>query len=212
MAETQDREITLGTGKLLGIFFVVVAICAVFFTMGFLFGRSSAPNAASTTIVSAVPGGNPANKPSASGTKATDAQPCPAGSTNCTPAANGPDSSFYSSVTGKDPATSQQPVTLIVPKAQATPAETASAPSPTPDSKSATGGSYTVQVAAVTKQEDADILVNALRKKQYPVFVVANVPGDSLFHVQVGPFADPQDAEAMRTRLAGDGYNAIVKK
>jgi cell division septation protein DedD len=69
-----------------------------------------------------------------------------------------------------------------------------------------------VQVAAVTKQEDADILVNALRKKQYPVFVVANLPGDSLFHVQVGPFSDPKEAEAMRTRLAGDGYNAIVKK
>jgi cell division protein FtsN len=41
---------------------------------------------------------------------------------------------------------------------------------------------------------------------------VANLPGDSLFHVQVGPFSDQKDAEAMRTRLAGDGYNAIVKK
>lgn len=69
-----------------------------------------------------------------------------------------------------------------------------------------------VQVAAVSKQEDADILVNALRKKQYPVFVVPSVPGDSLFHVQVGPFSDSKDAEAMRSRLAGDGYNAIVKK
>ena len=36
-------------------------------------------------------------------------------------------------------------------------------------------------------------------------------PGDPLFHVQVGPFTDKKDAEAMRTRLAGDGYNAIVK-
>jgi DedD protein len=32
-----------------------------------------------------------------------------------------------------------------------------------------------------------------------------------LFHVQVGPFTDRKDAEAMRTRLSGDGYNAIVK-
>ena len=67
------------------------------------------------------------------------------------------------------------------------------------------------QVAAVSKQEDADILVSALRKKQYPVFV-ASAPGDALFHVQVGPFSDPKDAEAMRTRLLGDGYNPIVKK
>src|SRR5215472_12842294 len=136
---TRDTEITLGTGKLLGIFFVMVIICAAFFTMGYLLGRGSTSMAASTTIVSSVPtnGGNPANKPSAGGNM--------------------------------------------------------------------------VQVAAVSKQEDADILVNALRKKQYPVFV-ANLPSDPLFHVQVGPFSDPKEAEAMRSRLAGDGYNAIVKK
>jgi cell division septation protein DedD len=69
-----------------------------------------------------------------------------------------------------------------------------------------------VQVAAVSRQEDADILVNALRKKQYAVSIVSNLPGDSLFHVQIGPFSDSQEAEAMRTRLANDGYNAIVKK
>lgn len=214
MGAPQDTEITLGTGKLLGIFFVLVAICAVFFTMGFLLGRSSGP-AASTTIVSAVPsnGGSPANKPSAGGGKAAEAQNCPPGSANCTPSANGPDSSFYNSVTGKDSTANQQPVTLIVPKPSATP-EAASGSSGTDaaaDTKPATSGSYIVQVAAVSKQEDADILVNALRKKDYQVFV-ANAPGDSLFHVQVGPFSDPKDAEAMRSRLAGDGYNAIVKK
>jgi cell division septation protein DedD len=52
--------------------------------------------------------------------------------------------------------------------------------------------------------------VTALRKKQYPVFI-ANSAGDPLFHVQVGPFSEKKDAEAMRTRLSGDGYNAIVK-
>jgi DedD protein len=211
MGPKQDTEIILGTGKLLGIFFVVVAICAVFFTMGFLLGRSSTPGSASTTIVSAVPsGGNPANKPSAGGGKTADAQNCPPGANNCPPAANGPDSSFYSSVNGKDSSTPQQPVTLVVPKAAATTPETTN-PSPDAETKAAAGGSYMVQVAAVSKQEDADILVNALRKKEYAVFV-ANVPSDSLFHVQVGPFSDPKDAEAMRSRLASDGYNAIVKK
>jgi cell division septation protein DedD len=214
MGQTQETEITLGTGKLLGIFFGLVIICAGFFTMGYLVGRGSAPAAGGTTIVSTVPttGGNSANKPSG-GNKATDAQNCPAGSANCTPAGTGPDSSFYTSVTSKNPDVS-------APAATPTPAENASSsssapatnmPAVAPEIKSGSG-SYMVQVAAVTKQEDADILVNALRKKQYPVFVVANLPGDSLFHVQVGPFSDPKEAEAMRTRLAGDGYNAIVKK
>ena len=208
MGATQDTEITLGTGKLLGIFFVVVVICAVFFTMGYLLGRSSTPISASTTIVSSVPNGsgNPANKPSAGGNKAADVQSCPAGAANCTPAGNGPDSSFYTTVTAKDPATTQPPALAVSTKpsdANATPA---------PEVKNVAAESYAVQVAAVSKQEDADILVNALRKKQYPVYVVSNVPGDPFFHVQVGPFADSKEAEAMRSRLAGDGYNAIVKK
>ena len=68
-----------------------------------------------------------------------------------------------------------------------------------------------VQVAAVSKEEDAEALINALRKKQYPVFM-ATKPGSKFFHVQVGPFPQQKDAEAMRAKLAGDGYNAIIKK
>jgi DedD protein len=69
-----------------------------------------------------------------------------------------------------------------------------------------------VQVAAVSRQEDAEALVNALRKKDYPVFVVNNVPGDKLFHVQVGPYSNLKDAEVMKARLGRDGYNPIVKR
>ena len=34
-ATSQDTEITLGTGKMLALFFGLVAVCAVFFGMGF---------------------------------------------------------------------------------------------------------------------------------------------------------------------------------
>ena len=69
-----------------------------------------------------------------------------------------------------------------------------------------------MQVAAVTKPEDAGALVDALKKKTYPAFVAANSASDKLFRVQVGPFSDVKDAEAMRTRLINDGYNPILKK
>src|SRR4051812_46254400 len=72
-------------------------------------------------------------------------------------------------------------------------------------------GSFTVQVAAVRHEEDAEALLSALRKKQYPVFL-ASANSDSLFHVQVGPFPNQKEADGIRARLAGDGYNAIVKK
>ena len=71
---------------------------------------------------------------------------------------------------------------------------------------------YFVQVAAVSKQEDAESLVDALKKKQYPAFVANNSPTDKFFRVQLGPFGDIKDAEGMRTRLVNDGYNPILKK
>jgi DedD protein len=208
MGAAQDTEITLGTGKLLGIFFILAVICAAFFSMGYLFGRNSSTASGSTTIVSTVPaaGGAPAVKPSAGGSKTSSTASCPAGSANCNPSGSGPDSSFYSAVNAKEPVVSQTPA------AQVSSTSPEAKPGNTSDPKPAGTVSYMVQVAAVSRQEDADILVNALRKKQYPVFVAANLPGDSLFHVQVGPFSDFQEADAMRTRLANDGYNAIVKK
>ena len=69
-----------------------------------------------------------------------------------------------------------------------------------------------MQVAAVSKQEDADSLVDALKKKQYPAFVADPVQTDKLFRVQVGPFGDIKDAEGMRARLIADGYSPILKK
>jgi cell division septation protein DedD len=74
------------------------------------------------------------------------------------------------------------------------------------------GTGYFVQVAAVTKQDDADALVDALKKKQYPAFVAGNSALDKYFRVQLGPFGDIKEAESMRTRLINDGYNPILKK
>ena len=71
---------------------------------------------------------------------------------------------------------------------------------------------YFVQVAAVSKQDDADALVDALKKKQYPAFVASNSSTDKLFRVQLSPFTDVKDAEAMRSRLINDGYNPILKR
>src|SRR6202140_914595 len=192
--QVRDTEITLSTGKLLGIFFALAIVCGVFFTMGYLLGKSSSAGSR-TEIVASVPSSSNASKPSG-GNKTPEAttQNCPPGSPNCAPAATG-------STAGKNP--DQQPAD------GKTPDSSSSQPAGT-EVKNGAGGSFMVQVAAVSKQEDADILVTALSKKQYPVFI-ANAAGDPLFHVQVGPFSEKKEAEAMRVRLAGDGYNAIVK-
>jgi hypothetical protein len=41
MAKSEDTEITLGTGKLLVLFFGLVAVCALFFALGYSLGRRS---------------------------------------------------------------------------------------------------------------------------------------------------------------------------
>ena len=38
---SQDTEITLGTGKMLALFFGLVALCGLFFGLGFSLGRGS---------------------------------------------------------------------------------------------------------------------------------------------------------------------------
>jgi DedD protein len=198
--QVRDTEITLSTGKLLGIFFALVIICGVFFTMGYLLGKSNSAGGR-TEIVATLPSSS-AGKPYA-GNKTPEAvtQTCPPGSPNCA-AATVSDTSSSAKPADQPPAA--QPPSGSKTSDQTT-AQTAGT-----DAKSGAASSFMVQVAAVSKQEDAEILVTALRKKQYPVFI-ANASGDPLFHVQVGPFTDRKDAEAMRTRLSGDGYNAIVK-
>jgi DedD protein len=199
--QVRDTEITLSTGKLLGIFFALAIVCGVFFTMGYLLGKSTSAGG-KTEIVATVPSSS-AGKPYA-GNRTPEAvtQTCPPGSPNCAAAAGTTDTSSIAKAS--DQQSAGQP-----PSGSKTPDQSTTPPAGT-DAKAGTASSFMVQVAAVSKQEDAEILVTALRKKQYPVFI-ANAAGDPLFHVQVGPFSDRKDAEAMRTRLSGDGYNAIVK-
>lgn len=71
-------------------------------------------------------------------------------------------------------------------------------------------GGTMVQVAAVVHQEDADVLVSALRRKGYPA-VVRSGARDKLLHVQIGPYSSRAQALAMRQKLLSDGYNAILK-
>jgi len=190
----QDTEITLGTGRMLALFFAFVLVCAVFFAIGFSLGRK-------TTVVSANVSGVPVGVPAAV------VRPS-AGKENAQPAQS-TDFSFYKSVSSnttdaelKPRDTQPQPAATTDPSKSTTPAA-----SPAP----ATGG-YFVQVAAVSRAEDAESLVAALKKKQYPAFIANNLSADKFHHVQVGPYADIKDAEAMRARLIADGYNPILKK
>ena len=121
---------------------------------------------------------------------------------------------FYKSVEQKDASPELTPAVdaktdAAAPDASATPAKPANDSSDSATTLPSAG--YFVQVAAVSKQEDGEALVDALKKKDYPAFV-ATPAADKLFHVQVGPFPEIKDAESMRARLIADGYSPILKK
>ena len=66
-----------------------------------------------------------------------------------------------------------------------------------------------VQIAAVMNPEDADVLVEALRKRGYAVSV-RRLPTDNLIHVQIGPFRSQDEANRWKQKLLNDGYNAVL--
>ena len=186
--EGYDTEITLGTGKMLALFFGLVILCAVFFGMGFSMGRNSSKATAEllpSPSESARPAATARNEAPAASAPVTQAAPTPAAQTTAD---------------NTTPANSPQPAAATDPSQAAT-----------QDAASQPNAGYYVQVVAVSKQEDAQALVDSLKAHQYQAFI-ANQPSDKLFHVQVGPFTDVKDAEAMRTKLMNDGYNPILKK
>lgn len=196
MAASQDTEITLGTGRMLLLFFGLVGICALFFGLGYSMGKGAGKSALSAEDQQPVKSeSKPASKPSAA----------------AKPSAG--DLTFYQAVKQSD--TGAQPAPEAAAKdASDSPvaAATAAGVAPQPLVGTLDAGSYLVQVAAVSKKDDAEALLSALKKKSYPVFIGTNEPHDRLFHVQVGPFGDIKDAELARAKLVADGYNPILKK
>lgn len=78
------------------------------------------------------------------------------------------------------------------------------------DSPILPGHPIMVQIAAISRQEDAEVLAGALRKHGFNPSVRPGTT-DKLFHVQVGPFTDKAQAESIKQHLLADGYNAIMK-
>ncbi len=222
----QDREITLGPAMLLGIFFGLVLLCGLFFGWGYTQGRKSAlgmrmgltvTQSAAGQTVTAPPGGS-LSKPLAKGTvPSTPAVAVPVAPVSSGDGSSNPLTSYGSTASTGDaelPAQVQSTVHTALPvasggQAPVAVAQTQAAPPPAVAPPAAQGPGMMVQVAAVSHMDDANVLMNALRKRGYAVMARRGF-SDNLIHVQVGPFASRADANAMSQRLLSDGYNATV--
>ncbi len=226
--ETTAREITLSTASLLGIFFGLVLICGVFFGFGYSLGRGTEQGAQAASLGTGHAGSagesddatTAANQPPpAPAEQAQDhapqkadvpvvvrhAKPDDAEDAAAEDAAPTPPKHVSQALVAAETAAQPKPSARVAPPVTV-------AALPAPSAAPAPGsGKPMVQIAAVSRQEDADVLVSALRQRGYGV-VVRNEPQDKLLHVQVGPFADRTQATAIKQKLLSDGYNAIIKQ
>jgi DedD protein len=233
--ESREPDITLSTASLLALFLGLVLVCGVFFGFGYSVGRRTAagpPASAATanTADGSVAAAEQPSKPPVVDTQegpndssstpndlpVVDKAPTPAADQTAAPAPQ--DTSTPDRVVETlHPA---QPAAVTLPVVQKpaaplpAPQQAAKAPAKPAENVSPAhpiGRQAMVQVAAVVHQEDAEALVSGLRKHGYNA-VIRTEPQDKLLHVQVGPFPDRVQANAMRQKLLSSGYAAIVKQ
>lgn len=203
----RDREMTLGTSFIVGIFFALVLICAIFFAFGYSLGRRSALPASGVAA--------PAASHDTGDTGSSTVKP--SSGIPASQAASADSSADATTDTPDDSSSNETTPAAVTPTPTVVPAKLSIKPTPVsrtvaPSASVAAPGAaqLVVQVAAVSRKGDADMLVGALKRHGYNA-AIHQSPQDKLLHVQIGPFATKKDADTMRQKLTADGYNAIVK-
>lgn len=199
MAQTEgEKEIVLGNKQLISLFFVVVALCGVFFALGYMMGRpankqlvATAPDAAPTTAETA-PQTQQETEPPRETTQ-TDPQ-------DSQPAAESTPAPVETHAAHDAPPPPQS--TQAAPPVPSPVAVKPTVPEP--------GATY-LQVTAL-RRSDADDLVRTLREQSLPALVAASSKPE-LFRVLVGPYHSTADVADAKTKLKSLGFaNAFVQK
>lgn len=203
----------MGSRHLLGVFVGVVVLCGVFFTLGYVMGRSQYDSSVRAAL------GNPRGKPVTEGAS----KPQPAAPPDV------PKPSEWVFPRAAEPKAADGAVKPAELKPAAPPAisQTASSAPPSAAKGGAAGkkagpkalwktplfprGAIVLQVAALARDTDALALAEALQGKEYPAFVLTPST-DNLYRVQVGPYADAQSAEIAKRSLEREGFKAITKR
>jgi cell division septation protein DedD len=188
--EDGEFELILGNRQLLSVFFIVVILLGVFFTMGYIVGRNSGPVAAEATPVPSVDA-----RPAAVEEPASTSAPAPVPSTPTETAPQQP--------APAEPAAEREP--------EPPRREPKTEPSTVTGSHPAAGQTY-LQLAA-TSQHEADIMVDVLRKKKFRAMAAEIEEKPGTFRVLVGPITDTT-ANKMRADLQGAGFpgNAAIRR
>jgi len=192
-----EKELVLGNKQLVSFFFVVLALCGVFFALGYMIGRNS------TKAVVAGLDGTPASQESEPPRETAQAEPAPAAATPpptvAPEVAPTPSPAPVSQQTQPAHDASQQAVAAPAPKpaAAAPPREAGQLIAPEP-------GAMYLQVGALHRP-DAETMVKTLREQNYPA-VLATSSKQDFFRVLVGPYHQTAEVADVKARLKTLGF------
>ncbi len=211
MAKNEDGEfeLILGNRQLISVFLIVVILLGVFFSMGYIVGRNSAPTVAESARDSK-PG--VLHWPPPADSNAADSAKSPG-----TPTPAPEPASPAAADTGTHPASdvaspaAAAPTPAAPPPAQKTKSSPLSPPSPAASVTADLAPGEYWQVVA-TARPDAEIITETLSKKGFHT-VMAPAPKEGVFRVLVGPLRDAATQAQTRTALEAAGFkNPIVRK
>ncbi len=214
----------LSVRQMLLMFVAGVAVCAVFFALGFLVGYNQRPVVATaeTEQIQAPVAIPPAVNPP------PDTSPASVSSTPANPHANTPGqpaSSAAGQPDSQSASKSTEPQTEVIdsstPSLTAKSSTKASPDSGLPASSAASaeakpGNGFLLQVGALKSRQDAESQVEELNTRGYHHVSVMSPQdahqGDSLWRVLVGPYETRRQAGQVRKRLAKAGYHPFFKR
>lgn len=165
--ETGEFELVLGNRQVLSVFFIVVILFGVFFAMGYIVGRNSAPS----------PRQSADNLPRPPVPVESQAETRPARAADAAESPQPP-------AEGVKPVEGTQPARDLP-----EPANTARQGAPAEAEERGPGLSGTYLQVSASEPSAAGVLAESLRKKGLPV-VTSPAPGKDLIRVLVGPFHD----------------------
>jgi cell division septation protein DedD len=213
--ESFQEERGVSARHLVLMFLAAVAVCAVFFSLGFVVGYNHSPSKSSPATENVTSAGNipPAVNPPSSGSTQGLQTEAVGSDSNSTPAPEQP------RPLSPEPAATTPPHPLKPAEKPVARKVARSKPAAPPQSRPATkaraisGSHFAVQVMASRTRGDADHLVKVLKSHGYPVYVLTPQQAhskDSYFRVQVGPFQSRVSADNARDKLVGEGFRPFV--
>ena len=181
--EDGEFELILANRQLLSVFFIVVVLFGVFFTMGYIVGRNSGPQQVDVASTHKTE-----SKPIVVDSSAPQETPAPAGS----PPAGTP---APVSTQQQQPPEEAKVEPKVVPKPEPRREEPKKKEPPAPREKPApasaapASGQTYLQLAATAKAE-ADVMADLLHQKNFKAIVVENPDKAGNYRVLVGPIPD----------------------